>query len=152
MIDILNKYKDRLQKELAEQCVNDTESILHDLDWWGGLDLPEGYAFDFNVYEVDDALKAIAYICDERDDLGHPRSSFQYSIELDVLQFLIDQYQLRKSTGAKKFKVRIFYNMFEDIEVEADSYEDARTQAFDLGGTGKTQTTYDFMEIEEVTS
>lgn len=103
MIDILNKYKDRLQKELAIQCVNDTETILHDLDWWGGLDLPEGYAFDFNVYEVDDALKAVAYICDEIDEIGRqPKSSFQYSIELEVPQFLVDQYQLRKSTSEDK--------------------------------------------------
>lgn len=102
MIDILNKYKDRLQKELAIQCVNDTESILHDLDWWGGLDLPEGYAFDFNVYEVDDALKAIAYICDEEDEIGQPKSSFQYSIELEVPQFLVDQYQLRKASSEDK--------------------------------------------------
>ena len=102
MIDILNKYKERLQKELAEQCVNDTESILHDLDWWGGLDLPEGYAFDFNVYEVDDAIKAVAYLCDQRDKLGIASSSFEFSIELDVPQFLMDQYQLRKSTPVKK--------------------------------------------------
>lgn len=151
MMIILEAHKERLQKELAEQCVNDTESILHDLDWWGGLDLPEGYAFDFNVYEVDDALKAVAYLCDQRDKLGIASSSFEFSIELDVPQFLVDQYQLRKSTGGKKFKVRIFYNMFEDVEVEARNESEARSKAFELGGTGTTNTTYDFMEIEEVT-
>ena len=150
MMIILEAHKERLQKELAEQCVNDTESILHDLDWWGGLDLPDGYAFDFNVYEVDDALKAVAYLCDQRDKLGIASSSYAFSIELDVPQFLVDQYQLRKSTGARKFKVRIFYNMFEDIEVEARNESEARSKAFELGGTGITNTTYDFMEIEEI--
>ena len=102
MIDILMNYKDRLQHELAVQCVNDTESILQDRDWWGGLDLPEGYSFDFNVYEVshtdvNSALKAVAYYCDEKDDLGLPRSSYAHSIDLEVPQFLVDQYQLRNS-------------------------------------------------------
>jgi len=102
MITILEMYKDRLQKELAIQCVNDTETILHDLDWWGGLDLPEGYAFDFNVYEVDDKLKAVAYFCDQRDDLGVPSSSYSHSIDLEVPQFLVDQYQLRKASSEDK--------------------------------------------------
>lgn len=107
MINILNKYKEHLQKELAIQCVNDTESILHDLDWWGGLDLPEGYAFDFNVYEVSDtdvnsSLKAVAYFCDQRDDQGIPSSSYSHSIDLEVPQFLIDQYHLRKASREDK--------------------------------------------------
>ena len=93
MIAILEQNRIRLQKELAEQCVNDTESILHDLDWWGGLDLPEGYAFDFNVYEVDDQLKAVAYFCDQRDDLGVPSSSYSHSIDLDVQ---IEQLQVER--------------------------------------------------------
>ena len=100
MIAILEQNKDRLQKALAEQCVNDTESILHDLDWWGGLDLPEGYAFDFNVYEVDDRLKAVAYLCDQKDVYFNlPASSYEYSIDLEVPQFLVDQYQLRKASS-----------------------------------------------------
>jgi hypothetical protein len=102
MIAILEQNRIRLQKALAEQCVNDTESILHDLDWWGGLDLPEGYAFDFNVYEVDDRLKAVAYFCDQRDDLGVPSSSYSHSIDLEVPQFLVDQYQLRKLTSERE--------------------------------------------------
>ena len=102
MIDILMNYKDRLQHELAVQCVNDTESILHDRDWWGGLDLPEGHAFDFNVYEVDDQLKAVAYYCDQRDDLGVASSSYAHSIDLEVPQFLVDQYQLRKATPERQ--------------------------------------------------
>ena len=107
MIAILEQYKDRLQHELAVQCVNDTESILHDRDWWGGLDLPEGHAFDFNVYEVlhtdvNGALKAVAYYCDEKDDLGLPRSSYTHSIDLEVPQFLVDQYQLRKATPERQ--------------------------------------------------
>ena len=156
MIDILMNYKNRLQHELAVQCVNDTESILQNLDWWGGLDLPEGHAFDFNVYEVshtdvNGALKAVAYYCDEKDDLGLPRSSYAHSIDLEVPQFLADQYQLRKSS-VKKFKARIFYNMYEDIELEANNYEEARSKAFELAGDGTTHTSYDFMEIDEVTS
>jgi hypothetical protein len=49
----------------------------------------------------------------------------------------------------KKYKVRIFYNMFEDIELEADNYDEARTKGFELSGTGTTHTSYDFMEVDE---
>lgn len=154
MSSILDTHKDRLQKELGKQCTTHAESILEYPDWWGGLDTPEGHAFDFNVFEVDGALKAVVYLCDPVDPTGNTSTSYThaFSLELDVPQFLVDQYQLRKSTGARKFKVRIFYNMFEDIEVEASNYDDARTKAFELGGTGITNTTYDFMEIDEVTS
>ena len=103
MIAILEQYKDRLQHELTVQCVNDTESILQNLDWWGGLDLPEGHAFDFNVYEVDDQLKAVAYYCDQKDVYFNlPSSSYEYSIDLEVPQFLVDQYQLRKATPERQ--------------------------------------------------
>lgn len=130
MIDILMNYKDRLQHELAVQCVNDTESILHDRDWWGGLDLPEGHAFDFNVYEVshtdvDGALKAVAYYCDEKDDLGLPRSSYAHSIDLEVPQFLKDQYQLRKSSEKKTRKVITGYDL-------VARWNDGETQIVDI--------------------
>ena len=154
MIDILNQYRDRLQHELNQQCVNDTESILQDLDWWGGLVLPEGHSFDFNIYEVshtdvDGALKAVAYYFDQVDKLGVASSSYAYSIDLEVPQFLVDQYHLRKGSK-KKYKARIFYNMFEDVEFEAENYEKAREKAFELGGTGTTHTHFDFLEVEEV--
>ena len=48
-----------------------------------------------------------------------------------------------------KYKAKIFYNQVEEVELEADSYEEARTKAYDLGGTGKTTTHFDFIEVEE---
>lgn len=50
-----------------------------------------------------------------------------------------------------KYKARIFYNMYEDVELEADTYAQARDKAFELGGTGKTYTEFDFIQIDEVT-
>jgi hypothetical protein len=156
MIAILEQNRIRLQKELAEQCVNDTESILHDLDWWGGLDLPEGYAFDFNVYETENGLKAVAYFCDERDDLGHPKSSYAYSIDLEVPQFLVDQYQLRKGNQSKKFNTRVFFNANFELEVEADDWLSARDRARDIACDmtveelmEKLNLSYDFVEVFE---
>jgi hypothetical protein len=158
MMIILEAHKERLQKELAEQCVNDTESILHDLDWWGGLDLPEGYSFDFNVYEVshtdvNGALKAVAYLCDQRDKLGIASSSFEFSIELDVPQFLVDQYQLRKSS-AEKIKVRVFFNSYMDIDVKAMNEDQAREKAetivdemSDVEFNANLKTQLDFTEV-----
>lgn len=55
-------------------------------------------------------------------------------------------------SNLKKYKARIFYNMFEDIELEAENYDEARTKAFELAGDGTTHTSYDFMEIDEVQS
>ena len=53
-------------------------------------------------------------------------------------------------SNLKKYKARIFYNMFEDVELEAENYDEARSKAFELGGTGTTHTSYDFMEVNKV--
>jgi hypothetical protein len=49
----------------------------------------------------------------------------------------------------KKFKAKLYYNMVEEVELEAENEEDAREKAFGMGGEGKTHTFYDFMEVEE---
>lgn len=51
-----------------------------------------------------------------------------------------------------KYKARIFYNVVEEIVLDADSYADAKEKAYLLGGTGKTITDeIDFTEIDEIT-
>lgn len=129
MSSILDTHKDHLQKELAEQCVSNTESILTDLDWWGGVDLPEG-SFDFNVYEVENGLKAVAYYCDQVDSMGIASSSYSDSIDLDVPQFLVDQYHLRKSTPVKKTILAWSLNLrWSDGETESIDLPDDFRQA-----------------------
>ena len=48
-----------------------------------------------------------------------------------------------------KFKAKIFYNMVEEVEVEADNEDEAREKAFAMGGEGESQLFYDFIELEE---
>jgi hypothetical protein len=49
----------------------------------------------------------------------------------------------------KKYKAKLYYNMVEEVELEAENEEEAREKAFGMGGEGKTHTFYDFMEVEE---
>jgi len=50
-----------------------------------------------------------------------------------------------------KYKAKIFYNLVEEVELEADSYAEAREKVYMLGGTGKTiMDEIDFVEVDEV--
>jgi hypothetical protein len=49
-----------------------------------------------------------------------------------------------------KYKARIFFNTVEELELEANSYEEAKEKAFALSGEGKTFSQYDFMELDEM--
>jgi hypothetical protein len=49
----------------------------------------------------------------------------------------------------KKYKAKLYYNMVDEVELEAEDEEQAREKAFSMGGEGKTHTFYDFMEVEE---
>lgn len=48
-----------------------------------------------------------------------------------------------------KYKARIYFNNVEEIEVEAENYEDAKEKAFSLSGEGKIYSQYDFIELDE---
>lgn len=49
-----------------------------------------------------------------------------------------------------KYKIRIFYNVVEELILLADSEDDAREKALDFAGTGHTiMDEIDFMEIDE---
>jgi hypothetical protein len=48
-----------------------------------------------------------------------------------------------------KFKAKIFYNMVEEVEVEANNEKEAREKAYDMGGEGESHLFFDFIEIEE---
>ena len=50
-----------------------------------------------------------------------------------------------------KYKAKIFYNLVEEVELEADSYRDAQDKAREYAGTGKTiMDEIDFVEVDEV--
>jgi hypothetical protein len=47
-----------------------------------------------------------------------------------------------------KYKVKIFYNLVEELEVEAENREQAKEKAHMLSGEGKTNLFFDFIEID----
>jgi hypothetical protein len=49
----------------------------------------------------------------------------------------------------KTYKAKIFYNMVEEVEVEAENEVEAKEKAYAMGGEGKTQTFFDFIEVTD---
>ena len=49
-----------------------------------------------------------------------------------------------------KFKAKIFYNMVEELDIEAETEKEARDKAYAMSGEGETSIHFDFIEIEEV--
>ena len=47
------------------------------------------------------------------------------------------------------YKVKIFYNMVEELSIEANNEKEAKEKAYMLSGEGETNLFFDFIEIGE---
>lgn len=46
-----------------------------------------------------------------------------------------------------KYKAKIFYNIVEEVEVEADNEAEAKEKAYAMSGEGETNIFFDFIEV-----